>query len=99
MFINRYNKKNYNLIINENFFFCKVIDFDIKHCKENIKLSTGQGEDYTRRCLLDYNYIKNHDGLMGVDIIRQKELVADPKKIQQIEFVRQIKKQMLIIML
>ena len=29
---------------------------------------------------------------MGVDIIRQKELVADPKKIQQIEFVRQIKK-------
>ena len=81
------------------FFFCKVIDFDIKHCKENIKLSIWQGEDYTRRCLFDYNYIKNHDGLIAVDISRQKELVADPKKIQQIEFVRQLKKQMLMIML
>ena len=29
---------------------------------------------------------------MAVDISRKKELVADPKKIQQIEFVRQLKK-------
>ena len=36
---------------------------------------------------------------MAVDISRQKELLADPKKIQQIEFVRQLKKQMLMIML
>ena len=24
------------------------------------KLPTGQGEDYTTGCLLDYEYIKNH---------------------------------------
>ena len=91
MFTNRYNQKlQHDHQWKKN--FGKVIDFDIKHCKENIKLSTGQGEDYTRRCLLDYNYIKNNDGLMAVDISRKKELVADPKKIQQIEFVRQLKK-------
>ena len=26
-----------------------------------------QGEDYTTACLLDYNYIKNHYGLIAVD--------------------------------
>ena len=36
------------------------IDSDIKRYKEIRKLTTGQGEDYTTGCLLDYEYIKNH---------------------------------------
>ena len=42
-------------------------------------------------CLLDYDYIKNHYRLNAVDLSRQKELGADPKAIQKIEFVGQSK--------
>ena len=37
------------------------------------KLTTGQGEDYTAGCLLDYGYIKNRYRLIAVDLSRQKE--------------------------
>ena len=56
------------------------------------KLTTGQGENYTTGYLLDYGYIKNHYGLLIVCSSRQKELYADPKVVQQIEFVEQFKK-------
>ena len=51
-----------------------------------------QDEDYTTECLLDYEFIKNYYRLIAVDLSRQKELDADPKAIQQIEFVGQLKK-------
>ena len=53
---------------------------------------TRRGEDYTTECLLDYDYIKSHYKLIAVGLSRQKELDADPKVIQQIEFVGQLKK-------
>ena len=56
------------------------------------KLTTRQGEDYTTGRLLDYDYVKNYYRLIPVDISRQKRLDADPKAIQQIEFVGQLTK-------
>ena len=53
---------------------------------------TRRAEDYTTECLLDYDYIKSHYKLIAVGLSRQKELDADPKAIQQIEFVGQLKK-------
>ena len=41
--------------------------------------------------MLDYYQIKNHYGSLIADLIKQKEINADPKAIQQIEFVRQLK--------
>ena len=41
--------------------------------------------------MLDYDYIKNHYRLIAVNLSWQKELDADPKAIQQTEFVGQIK--------
>ena len=73
--------KNYNMIINGTNFYDQPIDSDIKRYKEIRKVATGQGEDYTTRCLLDYNYIKNHYKLIPIDLSRQKELDADPKAI------------------
>ena len=42
--------------------------------------------------LLDYGYFRNHHyRLTAVDLSRQKELDENPKSIQQIEFVGQLK--------
>ena len=46
----------------------------------------GKGEDYTTGSLLHYNYFKKHYKLVAVDLSKQKELNADPRAIQQIEF-------------
>ena len=75
---------NYNIVINGKIFYDQPIDSDIKRYEEISKLTTGQGEDYTTACLLDYDYIKNHYRLIAVDLNRQNESEADPKAIQQI---------------
>ena len=64
----------------------------IKWYEKIRNLTTGQGEVYTTGCLLDYEYIKKHYRLIANDLSRQKELNTDPKEIQQIEFVGQLKK-------
>ena len=46
----------------------------------------GKGEDYTTGYLLDFNYFLKHYKLVAVDLSKQKELDADPRAIQQIEF-------------
>ena len=44
------------------------------------KITTGQRDDYTISCLLDYVYFKNHYKLMAIDLSKQQELDADPKE-------------------
>ena len=41
--------------------------------------------------MLDYQYFKDHYQLIAVDISKQKELDADPRAIQQVEFNRMLK--------
>ena len=67
----------------ENVFCKQQIDSEIKRYEEIRKLTKGQDEDYTTRCLLHYNYIKNLCTLIAVDLSRWKELDADPKAIPQ----------------
>ena len=81
----------YNVIINGKNFYDWAIDSDLKHSKKIRKVTTGQDEDCTIRCLLDYDYIKNYYRLIAVDLSRQKEFDANPKVTQQIEFVGQLK--------
>ena len=45
-----------------------------------------KGENYTIGSLLDYSYFNKHYKLVAVDLSTQKELDADPRAIQQIEF-------------
>ena len=78
--------KDYNITINgENFF-----DQPIKNNKvtyENIrKIATGQGDDYTTGCLLDYSYIADTYKMIAVDLSKQQALDANPRAIQQISF-------------
>ena len=83
--------KNYNVIINERSFYDQPITPDIKRYEEIRRLTTGQGEDYTARCFLYYEYIKHQYRLTAVDLCRQKESDADSKAVQILEF-EQLKK-------
>ena len=78
--------KDYNIMINgENFF-----DQPIKSNKvtyDNIrKIATGQGDDYTTGCLLDYPYFTDTYKMIAVDLSKQQALDAEPRAIQQINF-------------
>ena len=42
-------------------------------------------------CLLDYDYMKNHYRLIAVDLSRHKELDTDPKSVQPIKVIGQLK--------
>ena len=54
---------------------------------ENIrKIATGQGDDYTTGCLLDYSYFKENCKMIAIDLNKQQTLDADPRAIQQINF-------------
>ena len=84
--------KDYNIMINnENFF-----DQPIKNNKvtyENIrKVATGQGDDYTTGCLLDYPYFADTYKMIAVDLSKQQALVADPRAIQQINFTANLER-------
>ena len=50
----------------------------------NQKIATGQGDDYSIDCLLDYPYFKEYYKLIAINLSKQKKLDADPKAIQQI---------------
>ena len=78
--------KDDNIMINgEN-----VFDQPIKNNKvtyENIRnIATGQGDDYTTGCLLDYSYFADTYKMISVDLSKQQTLDADPRVIQQINF-------------
>ena len=67
-------------------FFDQPINDDIK-THENIgKIATGQGNDCTKGCLLDYFYFKENNKMIAIDLSKQKVLDADPRSIKQINF-------------
>ena len=82
---------SYNVILNGKN-YDQSVDSDIKQYEEIRKLTTEQGEGYTTGCLLDIEYIKNHYKLIAIDLSRQKKIDANPKAIQKIEFIKQLKK-------
>ena len=50
------------------------------------KLATGQGDDYTTGCLLDYPYFKDCYKMIAVDLSKQQALDGDPRTNPQINF-------------
>ena len=42
------------------------------------KITTGQGDDYTTGCLLDYGYFKNYYKMIVIDLSKQQARNADP---------------------
>ena len=90
-FLPRVNITNYNVLIDRRNFYDQPINDLVKQYDEIRKTATGQGDDYTTGCLLDYQYFKDHYNLIAVDLSKQKELDADSRAIQQIEFYGMLK--------
>ena len=55
------------MIDGKNFYDQPINDL-IKQYDEVRKVSTGQGDDYTTECLLDYAYFKDNYKLIAVDL-------------------------------
>ena len=54
---------------------------------ENIrKNASGQGDDYTTGCLLDYSYFNENYKMNAIDLSKQQVLDADPRAIQKTNF-------------
>ena len=85
-YLPRIDLKKYNVIIDARNFYDNPIESDIEKYRELKKVMIGNGEEYTTGSLLDYDYFNKHYKLVAVDLSEQKELDADPRAIQQIEF-------------
>ena len=90
-FLPRVKIENYNIEIDGKNFYDQPINDSIKQYDEIRKISTGQGDDYTTGCLLDFSYFKNNYRLIAADLSKQKALDADTRAIQQIIFTGKIK--------
>ena len=64
-----------NVVINRRNFFDQPVKNYINTYENIWKITTGQGDDYTTGCFLDYNYI------IKKDLSKQQALDADPKAI------------------
>ena len=51
-------------------------------CDNIRKIETGQEDDYTTGCLLDYPYFKEHYKMITTDLSKQQAVDANPKAIQ-----------------
>ena len=79
--------EDYNVMIDARNFFDQPIKNDIKIYENIRKITTGQRDDYTTCCLLDYNYLKKHYKMIAINLSKQQSLHADPKAIQQINLL------------
>ena len=87
-FVPKVEMKNYNFMINGKNFFDQTIKND-KIIYDNIqKIATGEDDEYTTGCLLDY--IKENYKLVAIDLSKQQKLDDDPKAMQQINFARNL---------
>ena len=85
-YLPRIDLNKYNVIIDGRNVYDNPIKNNIEKYRELKKVMIGKGEDYNTGSLLDFNYFDKHYKLVAVDLSKQKELDADPRAIQQIEF-------------
>ena len=78
--------KNYNVKNDVRNFFDQQINSHTKTYENIIKTATGQGDDYTTGCLLDYPYFKENYKMIAIDLVKQQTLDVGPRTIQQINF-------------
>ena len=78
--------KDYNVMMDGRNVFDQPIKNDKITYDNNPKIATGQEDDCTTGCLLDYLYFKENYKLIAIDLSKQKQLDSDSKEIQKIDF-------------
>ena len=64
--------ENCNIEIDGRNFYDQSINDSIKQYDEIRKISTGQGDDYTTGCLLDFAYFEKNYRLIAADLSKKK---------------------------
>ena len=90
-FVHHIDITSYNVLIDGRNFYDQPFNASITKYDEIRKIATGKGDNYATGCLLDYDYFKKNYQLIAVDLFKQRELDADPRAIQQIEFIGMLK--------
>ena len=72
--------------------FDQPINSMTKTYKNIRRIATGQGDDYTTGCLLNYTYFKENYKIIAIDLSKQQALDTDPRAIQQINFTANLDK-------
>ena len=73
-------------MIHGQYFFDQPVNYNLITYDNIRKIATGQGDDYTNGCLLDYIYFKTYYKMIAIDLSKQEALDTDLKAIQQISF-------------
>ena len=60
-------------------FFDEAVKNNLKTYDKIRKIATGQSDDYTAGCLLDYPYFKEYYKLIAIDLSKQQKLDTDLK--------------------
>ena len=94
-FLPRGEVKNYNIEFDGRNCYDQLInnqktDDLIKQYDELREPSTGQGDDYTSGCLLDFDYFKTNYRLLDAGMSNQKALDKDSRAIQQIIYTGKV---------
>ena len=63
--------ENYNIEIDGRNFYDQLVNDPIKQYDEVRKISTGQGDDYTTGCLLDFTYFEKNCRLIAADLSKK----------------------------
>ena len=74
--------KDYNFMIDGQNFFDQPVHSYLRTYDNIRKIATGQGDDYTISCLLNYNYYNRYYEMIAINLRKQQTLNVDPKAIQ-----------------
>ena len=86
IFLLKVEMKDYNVMMDGRNVFDQPVKNDKITYDNNRKIATGQEDDCTTGCLLDYLYFKENYKLIAIDLSKQKQLDSDSKEIQKIDF-------------
>ena len=80
--------KNYNVVTDGRNFFDQPAKNNLITYGNIWKMATGQGDDYTTGCLIDYNSFNNYYKMIAKDLSKQQAPDADPKKYSKSVFLQ-----------
>ena len=63
---------DYNVIINGHNLFSQAVKTNLRTYENIQKIETGEVDDYTTSCLLDYNYFNKYYKMIATDLSKRQ---------------------------